>query len=449
MKTSPQRKEHQAIRQWLVDVVDTPTLARKLDVPVHSRMIFYSVAVLLLIVVMWASFFTLSDSVSSEGKIVAVGRNHVIQSLDGGILKALLVEEGEHIQPGQPLLYIDDTRHLSILKAHDAEQNNLPAEIVRLNTEIACVVIPQNTEQDIVLLENDLDFSSASSEIAQDIWQHQKGLMNSHLDILNNQLEIAKQQQKQKQQELLEGRHHKAVIHESLILLKEELSLKKPLESEGLVSRIDILSLERRLNELAGELAVAEESIPRLLASHAEASARIRDIALRFQQDTRHALVEARDKLRRMEEGRSGLADRVIRTTLTAPAAGQVKTIHFRTPGIVLPAGADLIEIVPAEDKLIVETRIAPQDIAGLAPGQTARVHLSAWRNILGAGLEGVVEDISADTVDDKQQPYYRARIALVPGYSETVPIPGMLATVAINKREITVMQYLLSSMHL
>ena len=428
-----------------MDVADTPPLARTLDVSVHSRILVYSMGALLLLVTVWACFFTLSDTVSGDGKIMAAGRNHIIQSLDGGILKALLVEEGEHVQPGQPLLHIDDTRHLSILKAHDAEQDSLPAEIIRLNAEIDCVVIPQDNGQEIVLTKKEPDFTSVASDIPLDVRQHQQSLMSSHLNILGNQLEIARQQQKQKQQELLEGQHHKTVIHESLLFLQEELSLKKPLEKEGLVSRIDVLSLERRLNELTGELAIAEESLPRLTASHAEASARIRDIALRFQQDTRHALVEAKEKLGRMKEGRCGLADRVVRTTLTAPAAGQVKTIHFRTPGIVLPAGADLIEIVPSEEKLIVEARVAPQDIAGLATGQTARVHISAWKNILGTGLEGVVEDISADTVDDKQQPYYRARVAFLQEHNETPLIPGMMATVAINKKEISVIKYLFS----
>ncbi|MEO1545028.1 MAG: HlyD family type I secretion periplasmic adaptor subunit, partial [Pseudomonadota bacterium] len=160
-------------------------------------------------------------------------------------------------------------------------------------------------------------------------------------------------------------------------------------------------------------------------------------------------LNEARVELGALQEVNKRSADKLARTVIRAPATGIVKTVHVTTIGQVVQPGIDLIEIVPLNDTLLIETRIRPQDIAFLRPGQLARVKLTAYDFALYGGLEGEVENIGADSVtDDKGETYYLIQIRtngvqLEHGGKDLPVIPGMVAQVDVLTGEKTVLAYL------
>ncbi|WP_133152620.1 HlyD family type I secretion periplasmic adaptor subunit, partial [Vibrio sp. 10N.261.52.A1] len=173
------------------------------------------------------------------------------------------------------------------------------------------------------------------------------------------------------------------------------------------------------------------------------------DAALNFRSEQQEKLNQAQDKLSALTESAVGLEDRVNRTVVVSPVTGTVKTLGINTVGGVIQPGMDIVEIVPTEDSLLVEAKIAPQDIAFLRPELTAIVKFSAYDFTKYGGLEGVLEHISADTTQDEEgNSFYIVRVRTEKhnfGQNEELPIiPGMTASVDIITGKRTVLEYML-----
>ena len=149
--------------------------------------------------------------------------------------------------------------------------------------------------------------------------------------------------------------------------------------------------------------------------------------------------------MRKLSEGQSGLEDRVQKTILYAPVDGLVKQMTVHTEGSVIQPGVTLVEIVPANDPMIIEARVQPADIAMLKPGQLAWIKLSAYEFSQHGAIEGTVDSISADTLDDDRgMPYYRVRIHLQNMNSHFTLLPGMTGVIDIVTGTRKVIDYLL-----
>ena len=256
---------------------------------------------------------------------------------------------------------------------------------------------------------------------------------------------MLQQQSIQKRQELQEQQAQVATITRSLSLAREELSIKEPLTKDGVVTRVEVISLERQVNELQGELNSARIRIHRLQSALQEAESRRYELVARYRADLQKELQENRERLRKLSEGQSGLEDRVQKTILYAPVDGLVKQMTVHTEGSVIQPGVTLVEIVPANDPMIVEARVQPADIAMLKPGQLAWIKLSAYEFSQYGAIEGTVDSISADTLDDDRgMPYYRVRIHLQKMNSHFTLLPGMTGVIDIVTGTRKVIDYLL-----
>ncbi|MBY8301438.1 HlyD family type I secretion periplasmic adaptor subunit, partial [Vibrio fluvialis] len=269
------------------------------------------------------------------------------------------------------------------------------------------------------------------------------------LDNLRNQLSVISQQVKQKQQDLVEIQARVVNLRQSYSYANKELEITKPLADEGVVPRIELLKLQRQVNDTRRDLTSSELKVPVLKSALRESMLSRIDAALKFRSQQQDALNQAQDKLSAMTESTVGLEDRVNRTVVVSPVTGTIKTLYVNTVGGVIQPGMDIVEIVPTEDTLLVEAQIAPQDIAFLRPDLPAIVKFSAYDFTKYGGLEGTLEHISADTSQDEDgNSFYLVRVRTKEtslGHDASLPIiPGMTASVDIITGKRTVLDYLL-----
>jgi adhesin transport system membrane fusion protein len=363
-----------------------------------ERRLVWLVFVMLAAFLGWAWYFPLAEVSSGQGTVVPSSREQVIQSLEGGIVASLLVHEGDIVEKGQVLAALDPTRSASSVEEVAAKYHAAIAAAARLRAEL--------NDADTVTFPEEL----AGEEFAQ-LRANETTLFESRRKSL---------------QEALSG------LTNALELTRQELEISERLQSSGAASRFDVIRLRREAVETQLE-------IDRLLA------------------DTRVQVGEELQKVNAEAEVQGsilrGVSDQLERLVFRAPMRGIVKDVTVTTIGGVVPPGGQLMTIVPMDDKLLIEARISPRDIAFIHPGQEAQVKISAYDYAIYGGLTGEVVTISPNTVRDEVKPelvYYRVYIRTREDYLENAAgtrfpiVPGMIGVVDIRTGEKTVWQYLI-----
>jgi adhesin transport system membrane fusion protein len=282
---------------------------------------------------------------------------------------------------------------------------------------------------------------------ASDIVSQEMHLYRSTLDELGVQQDIASQQLTQRREELSELVARESQLDTELELASRELFSTRPMIASGAVSEVEILRLEREVNKADGELKQTRAQLERVKASIAEAQGKLRGVKLEFVNEAREQLADTVNRINALTEATQGLSDRVRQTNLTSPVNGTIKQLFYNTEGGVVLPGRDIIELVPADDTLLVEVRVRPQDIAFLAPGQVANVKVTAYDFVVYGGLKGKVEQIGADTVvDEEGNAFYDVRVRTENaefGVDKPI-IPGMTVEVDILTGKRTILAYLM-----
>lgn len=241
-------------------------------------------------------------------------------------------------------------------------------------------------------------------------------------------ISVLQEQVNQRAQEIAEKRSRLTQLQQSYAYINKELQMSKPLLAQGVVSEVEILRLQRQVSDLRGEMEANRLAIPRLESQ----------------------LAEAKAKLEGASASSLAAKDRLDRTTIRSPMEGIIKTINVNTVGGVIQPGMNVMEIVPVEDKLLVEARVRPSDVGFLKVGQPAMVKISAYDFSIYGGLEAEVENISADSItNDKGESFYLVRVRTKKNYlgSDEKPlpiIPGMMASASIKTGSKSLMTYLL-----
>ncbi|WP_104400841.1 HlyD family type I secretion periplasmic adaptor subunit [Vibrio penaeicida] len=437
-----------------LDYVDDKTAALLLNTPSSARILLWVVVLFFAIAIGWAAWAQIDKVTVGQGKVIPSSQLQVVQNLEGGLVKKILVHEGEMVEKGQQLLLIDDTRFRSDFREREQQVTNLTANVLQLSASIASIKIREDLDpdnwQDSVVIENDkLIFPEQLAENDPQLVARQFAEYRQDLNNLKNQVSVLDQQVEQKLQDLVEIKARVTNLQRSYDFAKKELDITKPLATEGIVPRIELLKLERQLNDTGRELTSTELKVPVLTSAIREAILSRIDAALKFRSEQQEKLNQAQDKLSSLTESTVGLEDRVNRTIVVSPVTGTIKKMHTNTVGGVIQPGMDLVEIVPTEDTLLVEAKIAPQDIAFLRPGLPAIVKFSAYDFTRYGGLEGILEHISADTIQDEEgNSFYLVRVRTLQdsfGHSEQLPIiPGMTTSVDIITGKRSVLDYLL-----
>lgn len=417
-----------------LDYISSAEAALLQQSPRGGQLLLWIVFLVFVSLLIWAAWADVDEFARGDGKVVPSQQVQVLQNLEGGILAELYVKEGDRVERGQRILRIDDTRFSSELKEAGFTLAQAEIKAMRLRAEAGGkpFVLPENHE--------------FSLELAQ---QEMK-LYQSRMDELRSNREVFEQQVLQRKQEISELEAKRERLNKSYNLLKKELELTRPLAEEGAISKVELLRLERQLNDLQGEYNAASLALPRAKSSLKEAREKLANIDVVFHRESSEELNKVTLEFSRLTQASGALADRVDRTSVISPVAGTVKQLLVKTIGGVIQPGMDIAEIVPSEEILLVEAKIRPSDIGFLHPGQPAKIKFTAYDFSVLGGLEGEVVQISPDTiVDDQGLSYYLVRVETSrifrgPDGTELPIIPGMTVTVDVLTGKKSVLDYIL-----
>ncbi|WP_076420725.1 HlyD family type I secretion periplasmic adaptor subunit [Colwellia sp. UCD-KL20] len=424
------------------------------EVPSLHRLTIWAMAGLLFSFIVWANFAALEQVTSGSGKVIPSSQLQIIQSLDGGVLQKLFVQEGMQVTKGQPIARIDDTRFRSDFAEQKQEVDSLRANIIRLRAELSSIIIGTNNDWrlQIDLKKQVPQYPEDLNLNAEFMVQRQQDEYTGRLDNLINQLAIQSQQIQQREQEIAELDSKIETMEISYNLATKELDLTRPLAERNIVSKIELYKLERSVNELKGELSAIRLLSPKLKSSLQESILNRRETALKYRADARAQLNELQNKLSRINESQVGAQDKVTKALIVSPVVGTIKTIHINTLGGVVKSGETIAEIVPTEDMLMVEAKIKPRDIAFIYPGLPAVVKITAYDFARYGGLTGEVVHISADTTQDEEgNSFYLIRVktdasSIKNSNNEDMPIiPGMMTDVDVITGKRTILDYILN----
>ncbi|OZA04619.1 MAG: secretion protein HylD [Methylophilaceae bacterium 17-44-8] len=400
--------------------------------PLKAKKLLYTILVILIALLLWAAFAEVDEISRGDGRVVPSRQVQVIQSLDGGIVSEILVKAGDIVKVGTPLVKIDETRAASSLKENQGQYFALLAKEARLKA-----------------LANDTSFSpppQVRTEMPA-VYDQEYALYNASREELSSTLNIARDQMVQREKELIEVQFKKEFAEKTYESANKELAANKPLLASGAVSEIDILRLEREATRARGEIDQARAQGNRIQVSISEAKRKIVEAEQTFKSKVRTELNETSAKINSLTQTRVALTDKVKQSTLTSPVNGKVSRLFFNTIGGVIQPGKEVMEVVPTDDSLILETKVQIKDIAFIRPEQAAIIKLTAYDYTIYGTLDGVVQSIAADsTVDDKGNAYYIVKVrTLKSAIGKGLPIiPGMMAQVDILTGKKTVLSYLL-----
>lgn len=385
----------------------------------------------------WAWFYEIEEVTRATGRVVPSRQLQVVQSFDGGVVTEISVQEGDVVEPDAELMRIDDTRAGSDLGEIQEREATLMAAEARIMAEA------QGAE--VILFPEGLEERAPAAVAAEtEVFLSRRGQLEAELAVLEDQLS-------QRKAALRESRANISKLEAQLAPLTEETELTEGLAERGSVPRIELLRLQGQLAAVQGELDVSRARLPGIEAAIREAENQIRTAKSAYVLTARERGAEISGELSVLREALRSAADKVTRTLLRAPVRGTVNRVHVTTIGAVVQPGAPLVEIVPRDDNLLIEAQIRPRDVAFIRPGQAASVKITAYDYLVYGALDGTVERIGADALEDSEgNQFFRVMVRTAESElpaigDDTLPIgPGMVAQVDIQTGRKTVLDYLL-----
>ncbi len=365
----------------------------------RATLVAWSLFALLAAFIAWASLFHLDEVTTGSGKVIPSSHEQVIQSLEGGIIHSLMVREGDIVERGQQLAQLDRTKTESSVLESESRLNAALATAARLRAEVndTELTFPEELDDDVELVKQETALYQSRRESLE------KGL---------------------------------AGLRQGAELVQRELSLTRPLVTQGAASKVEVLRLERQKNELENK---------------------ITEMKNQYYVRAREELAKANAEIEAQRSVMKGREDSLTRLTFNAPVRGIVKDIDVTTVGGVIPPNGKLMSLVPLDDQMLIEAKISPRDVAFIHPGQKALVKITAYDYSIYGGLEGEVTMISPDTLQDEVKRdvyYYRVYIRtdsnhLTNKQGKDFPVfPGMIATVDIKTGSKTIIDYLLKPLN-
>lgn len=406
--------------------------------PLVGISIILIVAALLISFLSWAYLTEVDEVTRGQGKVIPSTKVQLIQSAEAGVITEILVRSGQRVKKDDILVRLDDTSTSANLGEQEARARTLIAQIARLRLEQAdkagAYVCPEELHT-----------------TAPEICANEERLMKARADNLQTRVQVLGERAEQRQRELNEAKSNQIRTKEALLLAKRELELIEPLAKRKVVAETDLIRIEREVANLEGEQRAAVESIARIEAGLREANFQIAEQTNLFRQEALAEMTQKIAELSVVNETIRGAADRVNRTDIRSPVDGIVNTLEVNTIGAFVNAGARIMDIVPIDDKLLIEAKVKPSDIAFLRPGQKANIKITAYDFAIFGGLDGEVTNISADSIYDEQsrETYYTVIIKSekteLERNGKTYPIfPGMVSQVDILTGRKTILHYLL-----
>lgn len=380
---------------------------------------------------LWAKLSSVDVIVRTEGRIVPAGKSQIVQHLEGGIVRNILVHEGEVVKAGQPLMDLSDIQARSNLDQGQSRLFSLQGREARLMAEssgTSSINFPKGLNDENV----------RNAEIAA--FQARRARVSEEVQVLRDQ-------SAQKRGEITESESRRKNLLSELDVAKQQYQVIEGLNKENAASHLELLDSQSRVQRLTSQIAEAESTIPRLRASMAEIESRISEVWAKYRAEASSELTQVRADLEKSNLEKTTNVDRLDRNQVRAPVSGFINRLVVTTVGGVVRPGEVLMEITPDDKGVLIEARAKPNDRANLRSGLSARVRIGAYDYATYGTLGGEVVEVSADTlVDEREGRYYRVIVkANTESTQKIVIVPGMTAVADIVVGKRTVLSYLLS----
>lgn len=361
-----------------------------------SFVLINTITGLLVVMLLWAAFSRVDEITHAEGRMIPSAKMQVLQNMEGGIVEKISVQQGDLVEKGQVLVTLSSTQFVADFETKKQQVLSLMAKEARLMAEVQ--------DKPLVFAADFTEMAKNYVTLEQAEYQNRQSRLHADMRVYENQLKNA----------------------------SSELEIIKRLVERGLEPRLEQIRTEARVDE---------------------ARAKLDALKKQFKSDASAELAKTSLELNPLKKGLPALADRVDRTYIKAPMKGVVNRVMVTTIGGVIKPGEQVLEVVPADDVLVVEAQIRPQDIGFVKMGQSANVKISAYDYSIFGSMQGVVTNLSADAISREERGqtvyYYLARIetktSVMNSLGKKLPIiPGMQAQVDIITGNKTVMQYLM-----
>ena len=389
----------------------------------------------------WASLAPLESAAIASGVVESESSRKTIQHLEGGIIRKILVSDGDIVRSGQTLIELDDTRAGSEMQSLQGQFWDAAARVARLQAEqqrFERIAIPDALEQD-----------SRQNGVAAAAVSAQQFIFQARMQVHESQLAVIRERRHQVEKEIEGLKAQETATGQRVDIVREELDMVATLVNKGLERRPRLLNLQRELADVEGRRGEIAAQIARAGQVISEQQATLFKLESERQNEIAQSLREAQNQIFQLRERLLAARDQLSRTEVKAPEDGVITDLRVHTAGGVIGAGAPLMDLVPRQDRLIVTARLRPEDIDVVHPGLSAEVHLVPYNQRRVPRLKGTVVHISADRLLDKRtdQPYYATKIRIDDGQiaaNDIQIVPGMPVQVFITTGRGTVALYAL-----
>lgn len=394
-----------------------------------SRLIIVASAVGFALFLLWAMLAHVDEVTRGQGKVIPTSKAQIIQAAEPATIQELMVRSGQRVHRGQLLARLDDTQSASELGQIEAETQALSARSARLSSE-----------------GTGASTACAGSDCADEaqLRQVREAALRSRVAALNASAD-------QRRREASEAQATISSLQGSLALAQRQVAMLEPLAVKNIVPQTDLLNARREVNDIQGKIAAAREQQSRSLAGVREAQAQASEAGFSFRQDALNERSQINQKIAVNEESLRGARGRLGRMELRSPVDGVVNDVAVTTIGGFVAAGQKVMEVIPMGDKLLVETRVKPSDIAFIKVGDRALVKVTAYDFSTYGGLDGRVVQVSADSIYDEneKQAYFNVIVETDRSYvvsaGRKLPItPGMMTDTQIITGRKSILSYLL-----
>ncbi len=432
-KNKDRRK--QSVSDKELDFLNSRSAAVLEQTALRSKMFLWILILTVVMAVFWMDRTMLDEVVKGSGKIVPLGRIKSIQNLEGGIIKEIMVKEGDSVKKGQSLLKIEDIFFSSSHEKNRLKYDELYAKLIRLRAEAfsESFIIPQ-------------EMYNGLSELVE----KEHNLYKSNLQQLDKSMAVIHAQITQHREKQAEMKEHYQELKEEMELVQRQIDINAPLVKRKIVSEVDYLRLQQEKNNVQQELTKTRYGIGTMKSVIEEAVNILDGTKLAFENEAKVEFNSIDAELKRIKESQLALNDQVKRTLVHSPVNGVVKTMYVNTIGGVVQPGREIMDILPTGDTLLVEVRIHPKDIAFLYPEQRAVIKVTAYDFSIYGGLNGKLIRISPDSITESDGiTYYNIWIETDRNYLGTKDsplklIPGMVVDTDIITGKKSILSYII-----
>lgn len=397
-----------------------------------------TICIVILLFLGWSMVTNVDEVAVTSGEVIPSGQVQALQHLEGGIVRQILLEEGQVVEQGQVLITLDETAAVTELQKLEARRAGLEIRSERLRA-LGTGGVP--------------DWSKVGSRYPNMLNDQQRIYEGSLEAFFSRQETIRKQiEQRRADLELLDEREQTLI--RTAEIFAEELEVREKLYKEGLTSKISYLDAKRSMNTARGELADLISERERATQAIKESQSRLDEIETDFREQSLAELSESANELIQVEEALIQARDRVRRLKIVAPVRGIVKGLNIHTVGGVIPPGEIITEIVPLDKELVIEGKIKPRDVGHVRIGQPVTVKVTTYDFARFGGISGELKDVSASTfLDEQGEPYYKGIVELDRNYvgkdpSQNRVMPGMTVQADIKTGKKTLFEYLLKPVY-